>query len=161
MIGCRPYTTRLMVPRERKRTAPGRERRPHSRRGREISQRRRVAAGGNRNRRWSRRGIRACRRRRRHDIEYRVGLTATEQGDHDVEWALALLLSRLEQRGQHRLGVCTVLGSVAAPVLARADQRADCALGRRMPRAGLCRVGVNRTPSFAADHAFAFAGVSA
>ena len=57
---------------------------PPSRRGCEISQRRRVEAVENDDRRWSRRRIRACRRRRRHDIEYRVGLTATEQGDHDV-----------------------------------------------------------------------------
>ena len=59
--------------------------------------------------------------------------------DH-VERVLPLLLGRLEQTGQHGLGVCAGLGSVAAPVLARTHQRADGALGYRMPRAGLCRV---------------------
>ena len=41
------------------------------------------------------------------------------------------------------------------------NRRPESPLGRGMPRAGLCRVGVNRTPWFAVDHAFAFAGVSA
>ena len=113
---------------------------PHSRRGREINQRRRVEAVGNHDQWWTRRGIRACLSGGRHQVEYGAGLTATEQFHHHVEWVLALLFGRLEQTGQHRLGMCAVLGPVTAPVLAGTDQGADRALGRRMPRAGLCRV---------------------
>ena len=116
---------------------------------------------GNDHQRRSRRGIRACRSSRRHEVDEGPGLTTTEQLHHHVEGVLALLFGRLEQTGQHRLGVCAVLGPVAAPVLARADQGADRALGRRMPRAGLCRLSLHRTPLFTADLSFAVAGVSA
>jgi hypothetical protein len=55
--------------------------------------------------------------------------------------------------------------SVGAPIpkhdFAPLDGRAQRSLGGRMPRAGLCRVAVNRTPLLGADLSFAFGDVSA
>ena len=55
--------------------------------------------------------------------------------------------------------------ALGAPItkhnLAPLHRRAEGSLGDRMPRAGLCRVGVNRTALLGADLSFAFGNVSA
>ena len=114
-----------MVLQHCRQSAPTRNVHSYSRRGRETSQSRRMEAVGY-DQRWGRRRIRPWLAGRRHQVKDGTWLTATEQFHHDVERVLALLFGRLEQTGQHGLGVGAVLGPVP-PQFLRAPIRARIA----------------------------------
>src|SRR5260221_7084728 len=69
--------------------------------------------------------------------------------------AAAVLLLRTSLRSTSGIGVRRATGVASDQTAATASLRDG------MPRAGLCRVGVNRTPLFAADLGFAVCGVAA
>lgn len=86
----------------------------------------------------------------------------TADGGGEVEERVELLqLARAGDGEQTLHRPLAVVASIAEHDLAPLDGGPKGALRDGMPRAGLCRVGVNRTPLFGADLGFAVAGVSA
>lgn len=111
-----------------------------SRGGREISQRRRMDTTGRDHQRWRWRGIRAWFLGGRHQIEKRVGFTATEQLHHHVEGNISAVLQLHNVRSQpfppHRNPRHGVVGrprkqSTAAIETSSANNGATATGGRR------------------------------
>jgi hypothetical protein len=86
----------------------------------------------------------------------------SNNGSRQVRERVELLKLARAHDGQHAFhGALTLRAACAEHDFPPLNGRAQGPLGGRMPRAGLCRVGLNRAQWFTADLLFAFAGVSA